>query len=109
MWNGLPIERQSLRIINKECGAVLETPFGPDTLTEAQAEHAGNRGGCISIFKFCHKDKWETWKAAVYRRTLVPTEDQWNVVAKMHERLLIEKPKILEEHRGRVRRSHCDQ
>ena len=56
----------------------------------------------FSIFKFCHKDKWETWKAVVYCRTLVPTDDQCDVVAKMHERLLMEKA---EDSKGTQRKS----
>ena len=91
MWSETPIERRSPRTCNNECGVALATPFGPATLPEAQADHAGSRGGCISIFKFCRNDKWKTWKAAVFCHTLVPTDDQWNVVERMHERLLVEK------------------
>ena len=83
--------RRSLHPCNTESGAVLATPFGPATLTEVQAENTGRNGGCISTFKFCRKDRWDVWKVAVFNRTLIPTDGQWNVIAKMQERLFEDK------------------
>ena len=91
MWSVTPGEMRSIHPCNTESGSVLATPFGPARLTDAKAENTERKGGCISTFKLCRKDKWDFWKMAVSKRALIPTEDQWDVIAKTHERLLEEK------------------